>query len=232
LPTLSKTQTIESEFLIVAEGGHDAAFFKYLCEARGIGGVTTENVGGNGKFESYFKGFSERTGLRGLKALVVAADCEESPEESFKTVRKALKKANLPYPDQPLQIAQRQDYSFAVAVMMIPFIGTGPTRGCLETLLLESASERLVDQRQCVNDFCGCMNVASWPNAARDKFAVRAYIAASWRDDPNLSLVYAVSPEKNLIPLGHSCFNGIATFLRQIADSISLGERSRTPGSG
>jgi len=115
-------------------------------------------------------------------------------------------------PNNPLELAKRTN-GFPVAVVMLPFRNGVVARGALETLLLAAATDNLPTPARCAADYCACINMHAWPQTAADKMRLRCMIAAAWPDDPNISLQWALSPNKNLIPLHHPCFDEIALWL-------------------
>jgi hypothetical protein len=205
-PSLTKT------LLIVGEGKGDSAFVTHLLANRAIEGFEVDEAGGTGHFPEYLKALPGRSGFRDLKGLLVVADCDDSPDDSFTAIRKALKKAGLPFPERHLELGQGQGHTNLVtSIMMLPFAATGPTRGCLETLLFIAASEQHPEIAACVDPTCQCVNTAAWTKpTAIDKFKLRVLIGAAHRDDPNFGLQYALDPGHNLIPLGHPAFTPAA----------------------
>jgi hypothetical protein len=211
---------IAEKVLIVGEGKGDCAFFKYLCADRNIVGVEFDEAGGTGKFESYLKALPSRSGFGRLLGLIVAVDCDDGPDAALAEARRSIKKAGLPYPDNHLQIKRNNDSPLKVSIMMIPFSDNGPIRGCLETLLLQSAVEHLPISR-CIEDHCECVATRDWPKISSvHKFKLRSLLAAAWPDDPNIGLQYAVSPSKNLIPLGNRCFDTIAVAIESLKNDM------------
>lgn len=213
------TKEITENLVIVGEGAGDAAFFTYLCQVHNLLGFQSLDAGGVTKFERFLKDLPSMTGFRKqCKLLLVVGDNDDGVDDAFKFVRTSIKKAKLPCPDNPLQIVQHTTDDLRVAVMMIPFDATGRKRGCLETLLLQSAVEHRPEIANCLPAFSTCIGVESWPNRSHgDKFRLRAFLAAAFRDDPNFGLQYALNPEHDVIPLTHECFNGIVEFLRTLA---------------
>jgi hypothetical protein len=202
---------LTEDFLIVCEGTGDVAFFKYLCEIRHIGGYCIEETGdGNSGFQRYFEGLLGRTDAGRLKGVIAVSDNDDSPDKSFEAVRSQLKKAKVPSPNNPLEIARWTTLPFSVTIMMIPFNG----KGCLETLLLKAAVYHLPTVAACAREYSSCVGAVNWVSSGSiAKMQLRCMISAAWPDDPNLGLQYALKPERSLIPLGAACFDEIATEL-------------------
>jgi hypothetical protein len=214
---------LTEKYLIVGEGPSDAAFCRHLCEVRSIMGFQFEYADGKTNYERYLNGLQARTGFDNLEAILIVADNDETPDDSFRNVRVQLRKARLPYPDRTLTIARRSANVLAVAVMMIPFDGTQLFHGCLETLLLEAAGTRLGRESKCLDGYCDCIDTTRWARTSLDKMRLRCMLAAAWPDDPNISLQWALNPKKNLIPLDHACFNQIVEILRDFEGFVARG---------
>ena len=207
----SRPTPISSDFVVVGEGDGDAYFIRNLCEARGIAGMQVEDARGDSKFPEFLRGLKDRTGFGRLRGLLVVSDNDDAPAENYKRIRGHLKDTKFPYADAPLQPARRD--GFTVAVMMLPFTGVGgPTRGCLETLLLRAVEPANAAVARCIDAYRACIGGARTSNQ-EDKFRMRCFIAALYRDDPNLSVSFATSQGKGLVNLGHKCFNEVADFL-------------------
>lgn len=218
----SQPLQITEEFLIVGEGAGDEKFFRYLCAAHAIVGFQSLDAGGTGKLEQFLKDLPARTGFRKCKALVVVGDNDDAPADSFKKIRLAVKRAKLPFPGNPLQIVKHTTSDLHVVIMMIPFDANGnSTRGCLETLLLQSASQQLPAIAGCIPAFGQCVGVPNWANRSHaDKFSLRAILAAAFPHDPNFGLQYALDPAHGVIPLTHVCFGDIVTFIRDLPGKL------------
>jgi len=198
------------------------AFFRHLCEVRGIQGFQAERTGGgNAGFLRYFKGLPAQSGAERLKGVVVASDNDDTPDASFKLIRDQLKKAKVPAPDNPLETVKWAACDFAVTVLMIPFVNGASQKGCLETLLLQSVTARFPAINQCADSYLDCAGVNGWANAGSiAKMRLRSILSAAWAEDPYLGLQWAMNPTKDLIPLQHRCFDEIAEFLRAFPGGI------------
>jgi hypothetical protein len=204
---------IEHDFLIVGEGKGDASFFKHLCSIRHIEGFQIEAADGAGKLQAYLSGLSSRTDFGRVKAIIVVGDNDETPVDSFNQVAKQLKKAKLPVPQEPLKVKRIKPEGIAIAVMMIPYtFAAGPTKGCLESLLLPAIEQHKPEVKVCVDTYSTCL-AGNLTKNKQDKFRVRCSIAAMWPEDPNFGLQYALDPAKNMIPLDNPVFDEVAQFL-------------------
>ena len=208
---------ISSEFLIVGEGNGDSALVKYLCADRNITHFQIEDSGGASQFEKYITGLKTRRGFDSLKLIVIVADCDDGADASFDKIRRQLKAADMPYPNRPRVFAKRASGP-ATYVIMVPFDGENSLTGALESLLLPAAIAHHPGQVHCMEQWRDCVGAPAQSASHRDKMLLRALLAAAHPDDPNISLAYALSPTKNLIPLAHSSFDALAALLQSIPD--------------
>jgi uncharacterized protein DUF3226 len=219
---------ITRQFVIVGEGAGDAMFFNHLCTVNSIAGYQCLDAGGTGKFEQYLKDLPALSGFRRhCKVLVIVGDNDDSPDDKLKEVRLAVKRASthlgrlsppfvLPVPENSFQIAKYTTSDLRVVIMMLPFDAhENRTKGCLETLLLESAAAKNPAIAACVPAFGTCIGVQGWANGSHvDKFKLRAILAAKFPQDPNFALQYALDPAHDVIPLNHAAFDPIVDFLK------------------
>ena len=212
---LPDQKKITHDFLIAGEGSGDQALFVHLCAANGIANYQFENFGGIGNLESWLSGLPGLSGYGHLRLIVVVADNDDRPADRFTEVRKAIKKAKLPTPQAAFELRKEANKP-AMLVVMLPFTPPAtPRRGCLETLLLESASAHLPQYMPCVDQFCTCVNSQAWVQRSHiDKLRLRVLLSGASEDDPNLGLQYALNPVNGLIPLNHGSFDALVALLR------------------
>jgi hypothetical protein len=219
LPITNTLSDITERWLLVCEGFGDGEFFKHLCTDRGITGFQIEHLtshqkgesSGSGGFGRYLLGLNSRRGTP--QAVLIVGDSDEEPTKNFDAITKQIKKAKLVPPDNPLEV-KRQLAGPALVVMMIPTPQTNQSaKGSLETLLLVSMCANVPAIATCAEAYRQCVGMNDWSTTAADKMKLRSMIAGHWKDDPNISLGYALNPTRAIIPLGHSCFNPVAEFL-------------------
>jgi hypothetical protein len=212
---LPDTKRITHEFLIAGEGAGDQALFSYLCAAHEMTNYQCDNFGGIGNLESWLSGLPGLGGYEHLRLLIIVADNDDHPDERFIEVRRAIKKAKLPTPQSAFALKKEANKP-AVFVVMLPFTPPATAnRGCLETLLFESASANLPQYIPCVDQFCACVVSDAWLQRSHvDKLRLRILLSAACEDDPNLGLQYALNPAKNLIPLSHGSLDALVALLR------------------
>jgi hypothetical protein len=177
------------------------------------------------------KGLQARTGFNRLKGLLIIADNDETPDDSFKNVQRQIEKAKLPRPLTPLQKAIRTNFPCAVVVLMLPYPNVGAdSHGCLETLLLPAAERNLPNQQACVRIYRECVVGCGgqWSKTASSKMHLRCLLSASCPEDPNISLRHALRPERNLIPLTDPIFDPVASILIHFGTWMSASDRNWT----
>jgi hypothetical protein len=215
---------ITAQYVIIGEGAGDAAFFTHLCAVHNIRGFQCLDAGGESKFEQYIKDLRSMTGfIRNCKLLLVVGDNDDKATLKFDNIRKALKKAKVPAPDNPFEVLKWTTDDLRVAIMMLPFDkDLKCSKGCLETILLISAIAQNQAIANCVAPFEGCVGVNGWANVSHvDKFRLRALLAACFKDDPNFGLQYALDPKHGVIPLNHTAFDGIVDYLRGLPAKVA-----------
>jgi hypothetical protein len=118
-------------------------------------------------------------------------------------------------PTNPLEMTRKTGFP-AIAALMVPYPAiNGDDTGCLETMLIPAMDSANPTQAACVDQLMACVGVGGWPNkGSRDKMKVRCLISSVWDDDPMHGLHMCFSPDKNLIPLNHPIFDGVADVLR------------------
>jgi len=209
---------INQRYAIACEGDGDSSFFVELCSAWDITSFHIGPAGGVTEFSRYLMALVEATSLNPLDAILVVGDNNGGVDESFRRVQNQVRlaqfKTDLSTPNAVFELAARSKQSTATVIMMIPFDDKKtPLNGCLESLLLEALTQPYSQLLPCVDDFRRCVDLAAWSVTRDHKMRLRGVIAAGCKDDPNLSLRFAVDPKKEIVDLTHSCLAPIADFL-------------------
>lgn len=204
-------QTI-GPYLVLGEGDRDKLFIEGLCVNRGITGLTVDFVKGNQKFGGHLTGLTASPAFKSCQAILIVSDIDESAADSFQIIRRQLIAEGLfPAPNSPLSMAQKQGYPH-VAVLMIPHPApANDARGALETLITPAIESLFPAQAACVSTMLNCTGVQSWKKkSSQDKARVRCLTSAVCEDNPMIGLHLCFDSNKNLIDLGHACFNEVA----------------------
>ena len=220
---------IDHPRIILCEGAQDASFFRHLIgerrlppfyiaypwdkeDATDLQGV--RRPGGRQGFHSRLASLKFADKLEEAMGILVVSDSDADPKASFQEVREQILEVDgCAAPNRPSTAARGAGVLPPVAVAMIP---SGDTPGSLETLCLESMSQRWPDVARCVDALFVCAGLEDWPQTKREKARLRAMLACACKSDPNTSLVHAWSGDgrpPDLIPLQHPVFDGIAEFL-------------------
>ncbi|MFI5089554.1 MAG: DUF3226 domain-containing protein [Terriglobales bacterium] len=202
---------IVGDRLVVGEGPSDTAFFTFLCQVRDINNFEIRNANGNTGFKTFLAAAKGTVGSK-LKSVILVADNDETPEDSFQNVRRQIPD-DWPHPNRPFDKAHRPGTPHIVIVMLpFPRIGAN-SHGCLESMLLQAAEPTLAAQTACLNTYSDCIGIGGWNITARDKMRLRCLMSASFPEDPNAGIQYSLKPERGLIPLTHGYFDELVDLL-------------------
>ncbi len=215
--------------VIIGEGVSDAAFFKSLCQARAINGFDIHGVSGKSSFGNRLSAIKGLGGER-LKSVIIVADNDETPRDSFLNVRGQIPDG-WPHPNEPLHKARivkgNKPETPYIVIIMLPFPRIGASsHGCLESMLLQAAEPTLPAQTTCLNAYCNCIGTGAWNLTARDKMRLQCLMSASFPDDPNTGVQYSLIPERGLIPLTHAYFDEMADLLTNFDEWMASGQTS------
>jgi len=205
--------------LLVCEGPEDKFFFERLINIRNLpryhiwhSGVRRGQRGGNTKFAEAIRlfQFERPKTFRSLNRIVIAADNDETPEESFINVCNQIDEffGVNSAPKNPLEPTKTKP---PVTVLMIPRPGK---KGHLESLCNDVAREQDKRIASHVDDFMSLISAEKWNDESRfGKAWLRVDLAARCKNDPfvPLGVVFTERRHDELIPLHkHVSFNEIA----------------------
>jgi hypothetical protein len=215
---------IKNERLIVGEGVRDVAFFDNLCKVHNLQGYQLEAGGGIDNYPGFFLGHQGWTKFDELRMLIVVADNDADAGKSLEKVQKALRGANLPAPQNPLEWVKRND-SPTVTIVQMPFDGACKTLGCLESLVLAAVKDAYPSQAACAETMAQCVGADKWrTHSSRDKFLLRSILTSVWEDNPNSGIKECL--EKRLIPLDHKAFAPLIELLTHMPIWLSSAQKS------
>ena len=205
--TCEKIFVPEKPNLILVEGISDEYFFSCFCKNLNREDIDLLNVEGKPNFPNAIKtvgsitSFSEK-----VRFLGIIRDADDSPEDSFKSVRNALTAANFPAPSKPLEIAEGDPN---VCVLLLP---GGGKPGELEDLILDSWRDNPVFE--CVNEYFDCIkNKADEMPRKPSKAKVQVFLGSCKETDSRLG----IAAEKKYINLDHSAFDIIRDYFSKIS---------------
>ena len=120
-------------------------------------------------------------------------------------------------PTAPRILSPRGKYP-PISILMLPW---DVELGCLETLLLVSASHQRPVQSLCVKTLIQCVQIGNWVFSKRSKAELRCLLSTSCENDPNVAVNWAWKTENvaagQLIPLDHACFDQLVAYLTGLA---------------
>jgi hypothetical protein len=187
----------ESPYVVVCEGFQDLGLICSLLKHLRIYNcdVTYPKKvdGGNGK-EAICKVINLLAGRPTVRGILVVADADGRPADSFTTICRGL--APFPVPKKPFVVEKSKDRRSGV--FLIP--GDGKT-GALEHLLLEIVRAENPDLVTCVESYRTCTAGAkAWSDNDDAKMKMQCIVAATCEKNPYCSLAwiwgYATVPVK------------------------------------
>lgn len=213
---------------ILCEGRDDLEFLSRFVSARGLTDYhcmcPTGEDGrclGKGGFKQHLELIAAGvpTGVP-LKGIIIASDCDDDPEASFRDVQRSVRQAGFPNTDRAQTI--RTNHSGPAptyAIMMLPWTGT---EGNLELLIWKAIKPQLSQHLPGIEDFAQRVGADSRTLSLRSKFNLRCLIAASIATDPSLGIVYFLQKPYAICPIDYfnPLFTQIYDFLKHFADTV------------
>ena len=205
---------LNGPFLIIGEGEQDRAFFKNLVQYHQLDGFDIGYAEGKNNFGDILDGVRVNENFQKISKIILVSDNDDDPSSSFQEVCQQIQEAGeYPTPPCPLKAAE-VDGGCSLVVMMLPW---KEEKGCLETLCLRAACDAWPDIKNCLDDYSSCVGVGAWSVSKKSKMRLRCLFASACRSDPNTGLTYAWERGEDLIPLDHSCFQPIVSYLRSVS---------------
>ena len=229
---MSNLRLSNDDLVLLCEGISDQSFFASLTRARGIPGfqifrieTLSGGVGGVTAWTEAINGLIADPNFENIRGLLIVADNDERPVESFNIVRDAVAASTdilssgisrrLAVPTAPLQKAGAAP---AVVTMMIPWVGIICN---LETLCFQAIRSAFPDKSACVDALAQCTNSQTWPVSPKSKMQVRSYLASSHQSKPEFGLTRVWNEAPHLIPLNNAIFDQVADFLSGFGNFIT-----------
>jgi hypothetical protein len=220
------SERFEKPFVLLCEGRGDRTFFERLFEARGIPDlfslavplVNGEYAGGRAAFGRYLSSVSvDETFMQNVKAVLIISDNDSDPEASFKEVQHELRSARFPVPDAVQTLARKRPLP-ATVVLMLP-IGSP---GNLENTCLPAAYSKW-NLEAPLDEFVKRTPANSWQIGKQAKMRIQTILAATNEKQPDTGFSgHWKQAQEYQIPLDHACFDGIAEFLKDFPDLVSI----------
>ena len=208
---------IEKPRLLLVEGNDDNQFFRRLIERRhGVNemqqtGLQIERFAEAAKLSAFLANVIspalERSALP-VRAIGIVRDADSSYGSAFQNVQGALRHANLPVPNAPLENANgalRNGYHISMVTYIMP---DNNSPGDLESLCLEAVRD--APAAPCVDNYFECLKSVGDIPRQESKARLRAFLA-SHPDDPTLLTGNALAA--GVIPWDSPAFAGVHQFL-------------------
>lgn len=208
---------IEKPRLLLVEGNDDNQFFRRLVERRqGVNEIQQTDIqiyrfAEAAKLSAFLANVIapaiERSALP-VRAIGIVRDADSSYDSAFQSVQGALRHANLPVPDAPLEnahgaLGNGNDISMVAYIM--PDNGSP---GDLESLCLRAVQE--TPAMTCVENYIECLKAQGQTIQHERKARLHAFLASN-TDDPTLQPGQAI--DAGIIPWNSPAFDGVHQFL-------------------
>jgi Protein of unknown function (DUF3226) len=215
------------EWLILCEGSSDKAFFSHLISKRGLPDFqvtfpygANEGTGGWTKFGNFLLGAPAVTGFDLVRAIVIATDSDDNPNERFQAIQSEIRKAKgFGVPSNPLEVARSSGTLPVIVVLMILMNGQP---GNLETLCLPAAYAKWPELKRPLDEYINQSPAKEWEQRKQDKVRIQCLIAGTCKQDPctPLSWLWNDRSEEYHIPLEDDSFDEVAGFLENFGELL------------
>jgi len=207
LPPRESVQ-IEQPFLLVVEGKDDQLFFEALARTIALENVQVISVEGKTNLRARIKALAVGSGFSEVVSLGVVRDADTSPEAALQSVQGALRAANLPVPERPLELTTGRPH---VTVMIVPGLNKS---GALEDLCLDSVKNE--PAIECAEEFFECLKERSsgFPRNL-SKAMVQVFLASREQSGKRLGEAACAG----YWPWDYGAFDEIKRFLRLVCSA-------------
>lgn len=199
--------------LIICEGNSDKAVVDVLTRSHGISGAQTDWTGGRTNFNKFLRAAK----VKGFKWVLLLADGDDKPQQSFDLVCEELRKAKYSCPtalDRRQQV-QPKDGLPGFEIVMLP---GDKDQGSLETVCLPALKELYPSQYACLEQFCNCTGAAGWTSKTRlDEMKVHCLISSTQPDRPRIGLKFFAESSSCPLDFKHKCFDQLVSDLRRFS---------------
>lgn len=217
-------QAISNQYLFLCEGPHDKAFLEHLREKRGLpsfqceafGDVAGADNNGIDMLTQALDALPALTGFESIKRILIVADNDTSPSDSFKKVCDLIGSAGPLGNGAQYGVPQRpQTYAGTgpeIIVLMLPWTDEP---GALETLCYQASMNACPKETGCVEEFAKCSNIESWESPTKiAKMKLHSLIAVFHKRNPGLTPRRVWDDIPKAVPLEDTVFDNIANFLQ------------------
>lgn len=172
---------IESEKLLIVEGGDDENFFSEILEACQIENVQIINLEGKTNYNQDIPDIFKRPDFSIVKIVIITRDANADADDSFENVKGILERNNYPYPSSKNSLS---DGTPRVGIYIISKPGTNV--GELEDLCLETVKDK--PAMKCVEIFIECALKLDARPTQLSKSKCKAYLAIMPESVPHVGI--------------------------------------------
>jgi hypothetical protein len=166
--------------LLLVEGPDDERFFTALLRRLHLNGIQILAFTGKDNLRNFLPALVRATGFeQHANTIIVVRDADLDAQAAFQSVCSSLKKAGLPEPSAPLQMASAGGCT--TAVVILPCMQKA---GMLENVCLSSVQGD--PAMRCVERFLECLSELKLPCQNPAKARVQAFLAS--REEPGKRL--------------------------------------------
>lgn len=191
---------------LIVEGNDEENIFEKLLNLLNISDIQIQPIGGKEKISSTLRTLLDSHNYNILRSIGIIIDADTDYNAAFDKVKGALKRANLPVPNGPLEKASNG--KIEVSVFIMP--KGNNSNGAIENLFVETINDKSI-YKDCIMEFLDCAEELE-SNMDTNKAPVYAYISV--QKEPDIRL--GVSVQKGYWDLTHHCFDEIKDFLNSI----------------
>ena len=205
---MPKPQRPTMPIQLLVEGNDPRNFFGESVGYLKIEHLQIQNFGGVSELKSFLGVLVKQSGFDDTVRMIgIVRDAEAAAEGAFQSVQSSLRKAGLPVPDRPEEMAGAAP---AVNVLILP---GDRDSGMLETLLCRTFADTAVDR--CIDDFFRCFADSEAGARIRNPDKARAQVFLATRKTPQMSV--GVAAKKGYWgDFGHDVFREVRRFLSSL----------------
>lgn len=204
----SERKPIQSKKLIYVEGNDERNLFEQLIEDLGVDhSFDVRNYRGQDKLKNDLPTLIDTDGFHQLEGLIITQDADNSPDDTFDSVKNIVDTCGLPVPDAPFTIESGDP---SVSIFIFP---DGERKGSVETICVESVVDQKEDVFSCVDDFLSCLeNSEDGLPGKKEKARAHSYLVST--SDPESSVGF--SAKQGHWNLSHDAFSDIRDIVQRI----------------
>ncbi|SHH27697.1 DUF3226 domain-containing protein [Thermosipho atlanticus] len=195
---------INESTIIFVEGKDDEQFLRGLLQKIEIEDYKIIQLNGKNNLNKVLPAAVKVSGFDKVKNILIILDADDSPDNTFKSVLSALKKANLPLPKRPGE--PTNNGQIKVGIFLFPDC---KNPGTIEDLIIRSFDKNVLN---CIKEYINCAEKLGFNPKNEAKSFVYCYIAVQHEPSGN----FDVSIKRKHIDLEASVFDNIKEFLKRM----------------